>query len=232
MPCEKLRMPKRVFTPIFQWWTVILMDIFLESGQEGVMNLVQECWFFLCGGYPLKHRHLLGTEIVQVYLLESKSHFSLYPHLSPSLSFKSSYPKFPCCDPGWNISARRAVQSLHNLFPSSSDPLSNIQAVVQKEFLCSYKDIPTQPSHPESSRCQPFKVTCWPSHMYCGLRGPIFDSESTIFSTTFTWGLQHNLDYLPQTPPGWSGFVDFLGSWIPALLPGGFRKWSVWLTMS
>jgi len=72
-------------------------------------------------------------------------------------------------------------KSLPNIFPLSSDSLSVIQAVVQNDHLCSYRDIPSRPSNLTNSHCQPCAVTCWPRHMYCSLCVHLFDSEINTF---------------------------------------------------
>ena len=60
-------------------------------------------------------------------------------------------------------------KSIPTIFPPSSDPLSNIQPVVQKEFLHWHRDITNWTSYPHFSHCQHFRLTRWPPHTYCGL---------------------------------------------------------------
>ena len=80
-------------------------------------------------------------------------------------------------------------KSTPEILPHSSYPLSKIQVVVQKELLFGYRDIPNQPSYHHTAHCHPCMVTHWQPRKYFGLRGPIFDTEINIFSTTFTWEL-------------------------------------------
>ena len=95
------------------------MDIFLESGQEGVKNLVQAFWFSPSVCYPPESINLPGAEIMPWSLASTEITFisvslslvltlaifrllspSLYPILPPSVYLKSSCPKFFCGDPG------------------------------------------------------------------------------------------------------------------------------------
>ena len=75
-------------------------------------------------------------------------------------------------------------------------------------------------------------MTCWPPHMYCGLHGPLFDSEINTFSNIFTWGLYQESAYLQKSPPVWSGLVDLLRKWISGLMIGELRKRSLVLSMT
>jgi len=89
-------------------------------------------------------------------LRESKSplslsfyfYHSLYLSNSPIhtlwFSLVSLCPRITCCDPGWNILARRSVKVFTKTLPSVILCLSNIKVVVQKELLCRYRAIPTQ----------------------------------------------------------------------------------------
>ena len=101
--------------------------------------------------------------------------------LPPWLYLKSFCPKYNWGYPGWNISARRAVNSLPNIFTLSTNAPSKIQVVVQKDLLC--KNRHTNWSHPTPTfQLSSLHVTAWPAHIYRGLLGPKFDSE-------ITWGL-------------------------------------------
>jgi len=60
----------------------------------------------------------------------------------------------------------------------------------------------------------------WPPYMYCGICGPMFDSEINTLSTRFTWGILQVLVYLKQSPPGWSGIVDLLAMWLSGFVFG------------
>ena len=163
--------------PLFHRGAVLVMDTFLMSGQEGVKNLVQERWFSLMLYILLKQRHMLAADIAPDTYLSQNLSLSLSPSLSPilppSVAVESSFRKVTCVYPSWNISVRRAVPVFTQHFPSFSIPLSNIHAVVQKKFHCSYKVNPNRPYYPNTSHCQPFTVTHWWSQMYCCLPEPI-----------------------------------------------------------
>lgn len=141
MSFAKIRVPNSGFNPYFQRGAVILMDTFVLSGQEGMNNLVQVAGFCLVLDIVLKHRHLLGVEIMPCTLtwikisclslslslsLTLSPHFYLLQFISnPSASY------LPVVIPD-EISTRKSVQSLPNVFPQSSNPISNIKVVVQK----------------------------------------------------------------------------------------------------
>lgn len=114
-------------------------------------------------GFPLCRISFWNTDICLVLkfcpglMLESKSHlplslcylslsFFLSASLSPlhlsSLFLKSPWPKLTCVYPGCNISERISVQAFTQHFPLSSDTLSSIKSVAQKEILYSIRDIP------------------------------------------------------------------------------------------
>ena len=103
-----------------------LMDIFLESGQEGVKHLVQVCWFVPCVRYPPKTQipswssdpALDCCSNQNLIYLSLSLPISLYPMLPPSFYVESSCLEFTCGDPGWNISARREVQVFTHHFAS------------------------------------------------------------------------------------------------------------------
>ena len=118
-------------------------------------------WVFPCVKYPTEiqiislalmfYPWLLNESKYALPLWISPSFFvslyvslSLSPIHSPSLSLESSFPKFTCGYPRCNISPRISVQDFTHHFPLSSVSLSNIKAVVQKEILCWYGDIPTR----------------------------------------------------------------------------------------
>ena len=125
LPFEKIRVPTRDLNPVFQQAAGVIMDIFLESGQEGVKNLEQECWFVPCVWYPPQTQTPAGAEILPLNLSWNKISYlspspflsiyitffslSLFLILSPSFSVKASCLMFNSGDPGWNISARRTV---------------------------------------------------------------------------------------------------------------------------
>ena len=48
----------------------------------------------------------------------------------------------------------------------------------------------------------------------------------------FTWWLYQEFSYLQQSPPGWSGLGNLLWRWISGLMLKGFKKVSLWLSMS
>ena len=77
---------KQGFNAYMQCGAVILMDTFLDSGQEGVKNLVQEhCFFFfLLLNILLKNRHILVAETMPWTVIWIK--ISIIP-LSLSLNF-------------------------------------------------------------------------------------------------------------------------------------------------
>ena len=152
--------------------------------------------FSLVSLFLLKQSILLCAEIMPWTVAWIKISFiSLYLSHAlsllppPSFSPKSSCPKFTCDDPGGHISARRAVQVFTQHFPSFSIPLSNIHAVVQKKFHCSYKVNPNRPYYPNTSHCQPLMVNSWPQICTTVYLPPILYSKIKIFSTTITWGL-------------------------------------------
>lgn len=63
------------------------MHTFLESGQDGVKDMVQYSWFSLVLDKLLKFRLMLGNEILPPL---NKNHLSLSPSLSVSLSLSLS----------------------------------------------------------------------------------------------------------------------------------------------
>ena len=97
-----------------------------------------------------QHQGIL-EEMGAKQLIESKSPLSPSLSLPPfhSLAYSSftlsrvNCPKNTCGDPGWNISARRALRFLPNIFPPFSDTTSKIHSVVPKVLLCRNRDIPT-----------------------------------------------------------------------------------------
>lgn len=52
MPFEKIRMPKRGFNPYFPAGSSDSNGHIFRVRVRRSENLVQECWFFPCGGYP------------------------------------------------------------------------------------------------------------------------------------------------------------------------------------
>ena len=92
-------------------------------------------------------RHLLIADILSWTVALIKISFSL--SLCSSLPFTilqslySGCQKNNCVYPGRYISARVQTRSLCNISPTSFNPPSNIQLVVQKEILCRNSDIPT-----------------------------------------------------------------------------------------
>ena len=121
------------------------MHTFLESGQDGVKDMVQYSWFSLVLDKLLKFRLMLGNEILPPL---NKNHLSLSPSLSVSLSLSLSLSLSPLLPPspslksschnatggdlGWHISARRAIQIFTHIFHLSSNLLSTTQAVILK----------------------------------------------------------------------------------------------------
>ena len=94
----------------------------------------------------LKQGHMLGTEIVPWCVVESRYPVFLSPSLSLSLSFsyyfsfllfRSNLPAliFPAVIVVDISQVGSQSKSLYIIFPPSSDLLSIIQAVVQKELL-------------------------------------------------------------------------------------------------
>ena len=120
----------------------------------------------------LKHRNLIGTAVlhwtvgcIKINFLSISLHHYLPPHLSPLLSpeflMNPIVPSLPVMIleiiylPGYQCN------SLPNIFSLSSDSLSNIQALVQKEILCSYRDILSRSSNPNASHCKHRTATRW-----------------------------------------------------------------------
>ena len=163
------------------------MDTFLESDQEGVKHLVQECWFVPCVQYTLQTRtppwrcypalncclnqkllHLSCSIYLSLYL-------SLSLHYTPIhflLIFLSqlymwwSWMKYLCQESGLSL------YPSFSLFHPMRYPIKSSGSV---ETPLLYRDILTQPTCSNPSHFQPFMLTYWPLPMYCGLPGPIFD---------------------------------------------------------
>lgn len=100
--------------------------------------------------------------------------------------------------------------------------------VIQKEHLCSYRDIPYQPSNSNTSHDQPCLLNCWSPHMIYVICGLIIESEINTLSTTFTWGLYKEIASLQQTPPGSRGLGYILWGWIYGRVLVTYRKRSLW----
>ena len=127
----------RGFNHYFQRGAVLVMDTFLESGQDGVKMLHKSPGIPLVSNILLKYKHLIGNEIVPWTVACIKITFISYtlspsPLLPHSLSLKSSCHNATCGDPGWHISARKAVQVFAKNFHQSSNLLSNIQLFILK----------------------------------------------------------------------------------------------------
>ena len=138
------------------------MGPFLVSGKEEVNIWYKIAGFSLVPEVVLKHRQLFGTEIVPWTVAWIKISFislSLSPHIPPSFLSSPPAPNFPVVILVDMSQPGSQSKSLPNIFPPSSNPLSNIQVMVQKEQLCRYRDIPTRPSYPNTSHFQPFIVT-------------------------------------------------------------------------
>ena len=157
---------------------MIVMDTFLESGQEWVNNLVQVCFFFPSVCYPpetQKHAWCWDPAIDScfnwnlIYLCLYFSPSQSQPHFhscscshSHSLSIQLHLLHFISNPPAqWlpvmimdDISQPgEQSKSLPNIFSPSSYPLSNMQVLVHKEFLCRYTVIPPRASYPHASHC-------------------------------------------------------------------------------
>ena len=148
---------------------------------------------FLNSDIHLNHRYLLGTEIMLWTVACSNVSFlslSLPFYLLHSLANPAA-PRLPGMILDELPQLGQKSKSLPNILPTSSDPPSKLQAVVQKELIHMNRHTfwhgPSPPTH--TTHCQPFMMIHWPPHIFCGLCGPKFDSEIKMFSTTFTWGL-------------------------------------------
>ena len=93
-------------------------DTFLESGQEGLKNLVQECWIFPCVRYPPETQTSSWPWYHALDCCLNQNILYLSPFLAPLISLESSCPMFTSGDPGWTISDRIAVQVFTQYFPS------------------------------------------------------------------------------------------------------------------
>ena len=108
------RWQKGALNPMFHCKTMSVRDTFLESCQERVTNLVQVCGFFTDISYPPKPQTPALYWDPVLDCCWSKTSFICIPLsqiLPPTLSLKSSWPKFTCGNPSWNISGRIAVQT-------------------------------------------------------------------------------------------------------------------------
>ena len=162
----------------------------------------------------LKHRHLLGTEIVPwTVAWINISFLSLSLFLSPSLSLsilslshslslslllpsllslKSSClcPILTCGDPGINISARISLQvftqHVTSVFQSPIKYTSGGPKITPLYVQRHSNLAILPPLFPLSALHGDLLMT---SYVLRYIHGPIFDTEINKFSTTFTWGL-------------------------------------------
>lgn len=112
-------------THIFQWGAIILKDIFLESCSEGVKGLEQETGFSLMLDIHLKHRILLGAEIMSWMIARINISFiSLSQNLSLSFCLSllhslsnPNVPRIPGFILGEFSDPRAQSKALPNIFP-------------------------------------------------------------------------------------------------------------------
>ena len=101
------------------------MDILLESGQEGMKDQVQGCWFSLVLDILLNHRQLFGTEkVAWTFAWIKISFISRLLSLHFSLLHILSNPpaqKFPVVIMDDIYQPWDQSKSLLNIFPQSSD---------------------------------------------------------------------------------------------------------------
>ena len=184
--------------------------------------------FYLVSDTFLKHTHFLCLSIS----LPISWHPSLSPLLHPSYFLKFYCLNLPVVILYVIFQSGYQSKYLPNIFPLSSYSLSYIQAVVQKELLCSYRDNLSPPSNHNTSHCQPCTVTHWPPHIYCCLCFSILDSEIYTFSSMLTWGLYQELATLMQAHTliarSW-GYALVGVLWTRAV---AYRKRTLWLSMS
>ena len=128
---------------LFQWGAVRVMDIFPESGQEGLKISYRILANSFVSNIILKHRHVLGNEIVSWTVASIKISFlpiylsiylslSLAPLLPPSISLQYSGNNFMRVDTEWHMLASIAVQDLTNILHFPYNLHSNIQMFVLK----------------------------------------------------------------------------------------------------
>ena len=151
--------------------------------------------FPLCQISSWNTDNCLRLRLCPGWMLESKSPSSLsvYLYLSQllplSLSLKSSCHKFTCGDPGWHISARIVIQVFTQIFPSIfQSPIKYTSGGAKRNHLLVYRHYISAilpPIFPLSALSADPRTN---SYVW-GLRGPIYDSEINIYSTTLTWGL-------------------------------------------
>lgn len=112
----------------------------------------------------LKYKHLIGNEIVPWTVACIKITFISYtlspsPLLPHSLSLKSSCHNATCGDPGWHISARKAVQVFAPIFPSvfqSPIKYTSVRPEITPLLVQIHSTLPVLHL---ISHCQPFTVT-------------------------------------------------------------------------
>ena len=180
-------------TPIFQRGAVIVMDIILESGQ-GVKNLVQECWFFLCVGYHTETQtHAWRWDHAWTVSWINLTSLSLSLSLpSTSTSFSLSRILLPQIYLWWSWMKYLSQECSPSLYPKFSLPLQTHYQII-KWWSRKNSSVVIETSKSDIQliffSCQSFTLTYWARHLYCGLQCHIFDSEINTFSTMFTWGL-------------------------------------------
>lgn len=98
--------------------------------------------------------------------------------------------------------------------------------MVHKELLCWYRDLPTWPSYQQSPQCQLCTVTHWLYHLYAVYVVPYLIQSSTYFPPSTPEGSSKN--YLTCNRP----HLDDQVCGFAELVIGGFRKLSLWLSVS
>ena len=162
--------------PIFQQGSVIVMGTFLQSCQEWLTNLAQDCWIFPCVIYPAETKisawprsssldwgmnpnlftsHLVSPISLSNSLSASSHHFTLLYILLNPLA-----PIWPVMI--LDVTSQPGYQSkyLPNIRHQSSHSPPNKQLLAQKEILSSSTHIPTWPSCPHLLIVS---LTQWPS---------------------------------------------------------------------
>ena len=139
---------------------LLATDIFLETGQERVKISCMSPDVAFVSNSPRKHRQGLGNETApwNVAWMQITSQY-LSQLLPPSHSLESSSCKIISAGPGGHISARRAVKSFNQGFPSVFQTPIKYESIFPERtplFVWRYS---TLHSVPLSYHCQPFTLT-------------------------------------------------------------------------
>ena len=200
------------------------MDTFLESGQEGVKNLVQECWFFPCVRYPPETQTsdwLWSCALDPC--LNQNLHFSLSLSLHFSLIHILSNPPAPSL-PVLILEEISQLgyqsMSLPKIFPPSSDPYQIYKWWSRKNTSFAIEKFHI--SHPTLTLpiVRPAHVPLTTSYVLWSMWSHIWLRDQHIFNH-IPMKILARISLPEGTPSGWSGILDLLWRWIYKLVLAG-----------